>query len=892
MTNDRPNPDALLQEVRAGSSGKLKIYFGYAAGVGKTFAMLNDAHEELERGIDVVAGYIEPHNRKETMRLLDGLPKIQTKLVTYKNMRLEEFDVDAVLLRQPGVVLVDELAHTNAPGSRNKKRYQDVRELLDAGIDVYTTVNVQHIESLNDIVEDITQIAVKETIPDQFFDQADFIKLIDVEPDELLKRFSEGKIYEAERAALAMHKFFTKENLKLLREIAMRKVTDRISFLNEQTMPFSDKRASMKLLVCINESGASQKLIRWTARAAEAFHASFTALYVDDGDTESLPLADKKTLQENLALAEKLGADTVTINGHNLSETIAEYAKLSGVTNIVLGKSKRKSFLLGKFGADLEDELIDSLQAIEIHIIPSSRKEKTKTHAWTLKNIVTWHDTAKMFAALILATILSAGLSELGIGDQNIIMVYILSVLVISRITTGYLYGIIGSLLAVLIFNFFFMTPLYTFNTVQVGYPVTYGIMLLVALITSALTVRMKKIAKQAVVRERRTEILYELNKKLLVTRQLDGILELVTAYLVRLLGRSIIVYAEEPKEDGTGGTFLQENEETGALAMLSLAERAVVHWVFRSGKEAGRTTDTLSGSAGFYLPVISGGKILGVIGIFCDPNKEALTQDNRLFLRMVSSQVATSLERQKLTDEQRQILIETEKEQMRSNLLRAISHDLRTPLTGILGASSALLENQLDETTRNKLVLDIKEDSEWLIRMVENLLSVTRINEGMLTINADLEAAEEVIGGAVRRIRSRFKNRTIHVRVPDEVVLIPMDGTLIEQVLINLMENALRHGGADAKVWVNAAFVRDEVVFTVKDDGVGIPKERFGQLFDNFGVEARERVDMTRGLGIGLSICMSIIKAHGGKMEVAENPGGGALFGFTLPLGGDSRAK
>ncbi len=891
MQNDRPNPDALLREAREMSSGKLKIYFGYAAGVGKTFAMLNDAREELGRGVAVVAGYIEPHNRKETMRLLDGVPAIPKKTVTYKNMDLEEFDVDAILSRNPDIVLVDELAHTNAPGSRNKKRYQDVQELLDAGIDVYTTVNVQHIESLNDIVENITQIAVKETIPDQFFDQADFVKLIDIEPDELLKRFSEGKIYEAERAALAMNKFFTKENLKLLREIAMRKVADRISFENEQTIPFAEKRASMKMLVCINASRSSQKLIRWTARAAEAFHASWTALYVDDGDTESLPFAEKKMLQENIALAEKLGADTVTINGHNLGETIAEYAKLSGVTNIVLGKAKRKSFLFGKLGTDLEDELIDLLQAIEIHIIPSGRKEKSKPHAWTFKHILTWGDMAKMFAALILATLISVGLSELGIGDQNIIMVFILSVLVISRITSGYLYGIIGSLLAVLMFNFFFMTPLYTFNTVQAGYPVTYGIMLLVALITSALTVRVKKIAKQAVVRERRTEILYELNRKLLVTRQLDGILELVTTYLVRLLGRSVILYAEDPKENGTG-TFLQEEGEAGAVKMLSDDERAVVHWVFRSGKEAGQATDTLSGAAGFYLPVISGGKILGVIGIFCDPEKEVLSQDNRLFLRMVSSQVATSLERQKLSDEQREILIEAEKEQMRSNLLRAISHDLRTPLTGILGASSALLENKLDEKTRAKLVLDIKEDSEWLIRMVENLLSVTRINEGTLTVNADLEAPEEVVSAAVRRIRSRFSNRSITVRVPDEVVLIPMDGTLIEQVLINLMENALKHGGANAQVWVNVILAADEVVFTVKDDGVGIPKERFSQLFQNFGVEERDRVDMTRGLGIGLSICMSIIRAHGGKMEVAENPGGGALFRFTLPLGGKSDAK
>ncbi|EAC5141322.1 TPA: DUF4118 domain-containing protein [Listeria monocytogenes] len=896
METNRPSPDALLvnlQEETDSSVGKLKIYFGFAAGVGKTYAMLSDAKDQLAAGVDVVAGYIEPHARVETLRMLEGIPIISPKAINHKNIALKEFDLDEALKRKPELILVDELAHTNAAGVRNKKRFQDVEELLQAGIDVYTTVNVQHIESLNDIVEGITKVAVRETIPDYVFDEADRVKLIDIEPDELLKRLEQGKIYQPERAQTAMQNFFTRENLKLLREIAMRKAADRISHEYDQTGVYPEKRASSKWLVCIGTSPSSAKLIRWTARTAEAFRAPWTALYIENEENDYMTKAEKKCLRETMELAERLGAEIVTLAGHDIAETVAEYARLTGVTNIVVGKSPRRMGLRSLFEEDFEDRLITHLDNVDMHIIPSSHpKAKKRRMKMRFKSFLTWHDMAKMVLLLALATAICVGLSEFGIGDQNVIMVYILSVLIISRVTSGYVYGVLGSIIGVMLFNFFFTSPLYTFNTIQAGYPVTFGIMLLVALITSALTVRIKTQASLAVERERRTEVLYEINKQLLVTRNLKGIINLTNEYILHLFSRSVIFYSADPAKSNEG-IFVQAEGKEDASALLSADEEAVAHWVFKNKKRAGAGTDTLMGAFGYYMPVMSQGKVLGVIGVSCSPEEGPLTQDNRIFLRMISSQVALALERQYLSEEQRQIVIESAKEKMRSNLLRAISHDLRTPLTGIIGASSALLEkeDELDKETERNLIRGIKDDSGWLIRMVENLLSVTRISEGLVSLERAPEAVEEIVGEAVGRIKKRFRDRTIHVKVPRDLLMVPMDGTLIEQVLINLMENALRHGGTGAEVWVDVTKTKQSAIFSVRDNGKGIPENRLADLFDTFAVEARERSDMSRGLGLGLSICMSIIRAHDGTLEAKNNKHGGATFWFTLPLdGGDGK--
>lgn len=890
----RPDPDAILNDINAQTNnntiGKLKIFFGYAAGVGKTYAMLDDAKEQYACGKDVLVGYIEPHTRPETMQLLQGLPALETKKIPYRNILLSEFDLDEALKRHPQLILVDELAHTNAEGGRNKKRYQDIEELLNAGIDVYTTVNVQHIESLNDVIENITKVKVQETVPDFIFERADKIKLVDIEPDELLTRFSEGKIYRPERAETAMRNFFTRENLKLLREIAMRKTADRISNENQNELRLREKRGNIKLLVCIGTSPSCAKYIRWTARAAEAFHAHWIALYVESIDSDHLRPEQQKSIRTNMDLAAKLGAEIVTLTGHDIAASVSEYAKMSGITNIVVGKSPSKKTIRRLFELDFEDKLIALLPNIEIHIIPcgadSKPIQKPRKIKRNSKIHFTWRDSAKTLALLIAATFICMGLRLLGIGEQNVIIAYILSVLVVSRVTEGHIYGIIASVLSVLTFNFFFIEPYYTFDTIEAGYPITFLVMLLVALITSTLTVRIKTQASLSVQRERRTEVLYEINKKLLATRGLENIVSLTNEYIVNLFGRSVVFFITDP-EQGENGSVMQAPDDTDQSLFYTEAEKAVAHWVFVNQKRAGAGTDTLMGAGAFYMPVISQGKVLAVLGISC--KNDILDHGTRLFLRMIASQVVMALERQHLSDKQRNIIVEAEKEKMRSNLLRAIAHDLRTPLAGILGASSVIRENSnsLDETTREKLNADIQEEAQWLIRMVENLLSVTRINEGATKVSKSPEAAEEVIAEAVGRINKRFPDRNVTVLVPDELLEVPMDGTLIAQVLINLLENAIKHSPKESAVEVNLKKNEAWALFEVIDHGKGIADEDFPYLFTSYVPDGNKSPDSSRGMGIGLSICMTIIKAHGGTMEAHNRAEGGALFQFTLPLAG-----
>jgi len=886
---DRPDPDALLAglvQEENDKKGRLKIFFGYAAGVGKTYAMLDEARELHKCGVDVTIGYIEPHTRPETTHLAEGLPQIPPKVIPYRNMSLREFDLDAALSRKPQLILVDELAHTNAQGVRNRKRYQDVEELLNAGIDVFTTVNVQHIESLNDIVENITKVKVQETVPDAIFERADKIKLVDVEPDELLRRFDEGKVYRPDQAERARRNFFVVENLRLLREIALRKAADRIGSDN-QTGRAAEKMANTKLLVCFGPSPSSSRCIRWAARAAEAFHAQWSALYVETQDSEYFSKTQQETLRANMDLAAKLGAEIVTISGTDIAVSVAEYARLSGITNIVVGKSRSHNALQKLFQTDFEDRLIELLPSIEVHIVPDLPSQRTsRGHAQlrTRERIrVTPADTLKSLIILLVATAISFLLRRLHIGDQNIIMVYILSVLLISRATKGYLYGVVSSVLSVILFNFLFVEPIYTFSALQPGYTVTFLIMLFVALITSALTIRIKAEAKLAVQKERRTEVLYEINKRLLSTRGLKNIVELTNETLVTIFDRSVVFYTQIP-ETGTDGTVLTATDDVDEAVLHSPDEKAVAHWVFVNQKRAGSGTDTLMGASAFYMPLISQGRVLAVWGISC--KKKELDHNSRLFLRMISSQVAMALERQRLSDEQRTILVESEREKMRGNLLRAISHDIRTPLAGISGASAAILENKdiLSAETKEKLIANIQDESQWLIRMVENLLSVTRLDENAANLKKLPEAAEEVVAEAVGRIRKRFPTRVIDVSVPEDYLEVPMDGTLIAQVLINLLENAAKFSPEQLPIEISLRRDGGNAVFEVADHGKGIPEEELSTLFSGMR-HGEPSADSSRGMGIGLSICKTIVTAHGGQIGVENRPEGGAVFRFTLPL-------
>lgn len=885
----RPDPDQLLQELQGEEKnlGHLKIFFGYAAGVGKTFSMLTEAQEKYREGKDVLIGYIEPHTRPETMELVKGLPELPPKEISYRNIVLKEFDLDEALKRKPQLILVDELAHTNAEGSRNRKRYQDIEELLEAGIDVYTTVNVQHIESLNDVVSEMAKVKVLETVPDILFEKTDKIKLIDIEPEELLRRLEEGKIYKPERARLAMQNFFTRENLGHLREIALRKAASQVSIDNQWDRKETEKAAVTKFLVSFGPSPSSAKCIRWTARAAEAFRVEWTALYVEPEATSLLTEEQRKTLDENLDLAEKMGAEIVRLTGNDVGTTLAEYAKIAGITNIVIGKSWNQKKWWNFFQEDLEDRLISLLPDIEFHIISDHKAPRYQPSFrgvfWVPSLRLSWKDTLKMLGCLGAATMLSFGLVQFDLSPQNIIAVHILSVLVVSRITEGYLYGILASLLSVLSFNFFFTVPFFTFKATNANYPITFFIMFLVGLTTSALTARVKTQAKVALDKEQETELLYEITKKLLVTETKDKIIDLVNHSILCLFDRSVIFYGEDP-QNGRSGTLLAVKGEDASF-LLSSSEQAVAHWSFKNRKKAGHGTDTLMGAGGFYLPILFQGNILGVLGLSC--KTAPLNHEEDQLLKIVASLIALALGRQTLSDRHHGLVVESEKEKMRGNLLRAISHDLRTPLTSILGASSTILASgdSLAGSEKAKLISDIQEEAQWLIRMVENLLSVTRIQADKLKVQKEAEAAEEIVAEAVRRIQKLNPKREIAVSVPEKLVWVPMDGTLITQVLLNLLENSLKYSPINEKVEIRLRSSEKYGIFEILDRGKGLGEKKIQEFLKNGYFTESWDMETTRGLGIGLSICLSIVKAHGGQIKMKKREGGGSIFTVLLPL-------
>ncbi len=874
-SDERPDPDALLERIeteKKTSAGRLKIFFGYAAGVGKTYAMLEDARALLEKGLDVVAGYIEPHSRPETAALAEGMPSLPPREISYRNITMSEFDLDGALARKPALILVDELAHTNAEGSRNEKRYQDVEELLNAGIDVYTTMNVQHVESLNDTVRRITGVAVRETVPDYIVDRADKVKLVDIDPEELLRRFSEGKVYSMDRVTVARRHFFTTGNLSSLREIAMRKAADRVS----RDAMREKKEGTEKILVCIGPSPSSASCIRAASRMAEAFHSSWIAVTVLRGH-------ETEAVRKNTDLAGRLGAKIVSLQGDDIALAISEYAKATGVTNIVIGKRKHQDVFRNPFRAEFADRLAYLLPEVEVHIIPDKttgspyRKKKSGYRSRIRSFAISPKHASVSLALLAIATGVSFALRAIGIGDQNIIMVYILAVLAISRYTEGYFYGVASSVLAVLGFNFFFTEPYYTLNTIQPGYPVTFLIMFLVSLIMSAMTVRIKEQVVGSVLHERRTEMLYEINNKLLSAYGNEEIQQVVEDHLAGIFGGLATLYANDPIETDAG-----QNQEKEPLCAN---ERSVVHWVFVNGKHAGAGTGTLNLLSAYYAPVIGRDGVIGVIGVPCE-NGTPIAHDNMVFIGMLASLVALALERQALSEKQRQMELEAEREKMRYDFLRGISHDLRTPLTAILGASSVLLENGelLDSEARYLFASDIRCDAQWLMRMVENILSVTKISDGTMRIEKKKEAVEEVVAEAVALVRSHFSGIRLSAHIPADLLLVPMDGTLIEQVLINLIENAAKYAGTSPDIELLVTADAEMAIFSVIDNGVGIPEEDIPHLFDGPVTGNRKTGDSSRGLGIGLLICAAIVRAHGGTISVRNRSEGGAEFRFVLP--------
>ena len=894
MDETRQSPEQILKQIKKEEQtlnrGHLKIFFGYAAGVGKTYAMLKAAHSAKRRGIDVVAGYIEPHARPQTSALVNGLECLPNLASEYNGITLSEFNLDAALARHPQLILVDELAHTNAPVCRHTKRYQDIEELLNAGIDVYTTVNVQHIESLNDTVASITGIMVHERIPDSVFDNASQVKLVDIEPQELIERLQAGKVYSPTQAERATENFFTVENLTALREIALRRCADRVNLLTEavRIKSHSDYHTDEHILVCLSSSPSNAKIIRTAARMANAFKGAFTALFVETPDYQVMPEEDVKRLRSNMRLAEQLGAKIETVYGEDVSYQIAEFARLSGVSKIVIGRSSatRKSIFSKP---TLTEKLIANAPNLDVHIIPDAGGKNTAYRAKKARKkngiVFSVSDLLKSVAILILSSCIGMLFRQLGFAEANIITVYVLGVLVTSVVTRHRIYSLISSIVSVLVFNFFFTDPQFTLRAYDQGYPVTFLIMFLAALLTSSLAVKLKEHAKQSAKAAYRTKVLFDTNQLLQQAKDKNEIVSATANQLIKLLGKDIVFYLTEGETLGEPHIFTVSGDKTDK-EITGTKEEAVAEWVLKNNKHAGATTETLSNAKCLYLAVRVNSRVYGVVGIYI--GDEPLDAFEKSILLSILGECALSLENEKNAREKEEAAILAKNEQLRANLLRAISHDLRTPLTSISGNASNLISNgnSFDEATKNQLYTDIYDDSMWLINLVENLLSVTKIEEGPLNLHITEDLVDDVITEALHHVNRKSVEHHITVRHKEDYLLAKMDAKLMVQVVINIVDNAIKYTPKGSNVLIKTWKQGDKAVISIADDGDGIPDEMKARVFDMFYSGANKIADSRRSLGLGLSLCRSIVNAHGGKITVSDNTPHGTVFTVTLPAG------
>lgn len=898
-TDGRVDPDALLKAIEHDADGDeeharrghLKIFFGYAAGVGKTYAMLQAAHAAKRRGVDVVAGYIEPHERPATARLVRGLEQVPPELVEHNGITLTEFDLDAAIVRAPQLILVDELAHTNAPGCRHAKRYQDVEELLRAGIDVYTTVNVQHIESLNDMVASITGVVVRERIPDRVFDDADQVELMDIEPADLLERLQAGLVYREAQAERAQDHFFTVENLTALREIALRKCADRMGHLADaaRVMGNRDYYTSERILVCVSPAPTNPRIVRAAARMAKAFRGELVALFVEGPHTQGMSEEEHSRLSANIALAEQLGAHMETVYGDDIAFQIAEFARLSGISKIVMGRTGElhgvNRALFGR--KSLVEQLIAIAPNLDIYIIPDqaapdARRRDRREHGGFRPP--RGRDMALTLGLSLLATAIGTYFRHLGFADSSIISLYILTALLTAVTTTGRICTIVSSVLSVVLYNFCFVTPLFSLDSYDRSYLVTFAIMFATAMVAGELTARITDSARTSAENAFKTRVLLETNQLLQQAHSAEECARVAMNQLVKLLKLDVVFY---PAEHGTLGEALYESAgtEDRSASLLTDYERAVATWTFTNNKRAGASTRTLPEARCLYLAVRAGDKVFGVIGIALE-GRETEAFEHSIVLSIVG-ECALALESDRAAQEREEAAVLAKNEQLRANLLRSIGHDLRTPLTAISGSAAILRKSdeKLSLEQRCDLADAIYHDSLWLIDTVENLLAITRVEDGTIRLNLTSELIDEVIEAALSHVAQASRGRTVTIEHTDDILLVRIDVHLIMQVLTNLIMNAFKYTPEDSTVTVSARREGAFVVVDVADDGPGVPDCDKPHIFERFFTSSDARpVDSRRSIGLGLSLCRSIVEAHGGVIEVRDNHPHGAVFRFTLP--------
>lgn len=881
MSDDlvRPNPDDLLARVQAEEArqarGKLKIFLGYAAGVGKTYAMLEAAHQRLAEGMDVVIGYVETHSRAETEALIAQLEVIPRLEVAYRGATLPEMDVDAMLARRPQLALVDELAHTNAPGSRHPKRYFDVQDLLAAGIDVYTTMNIQHLESLNDVVAQITGISVREKVPDSVLDEASEIEVVDLPPPELLQRLQEGKVYVPEQAARAIQQFFRMGNLTALRELALRRSADRV---DEQMRAYMQTRAipgpwpaGERLLVCIGSHALGERLVRAARRLADELKAEWLAVHVETPGAARQSQDNADQVARILQLTEELGGKAVALPGQDVADAILDYARQHNVTKIMVGKSLRPRWIEFLHGS-IVDRLIAHSGNIDIYVVSAEVEGGTSTAPVLWRPHRPWLRYAWSAVLVGAVTLLGIPIHRV-ISSVNLVMLYLAAV-VMAAIYLGRGPAVLASALGVLAFDFFLVEPRLTLTVADTEYIFTFIGLFVVSLVISSLAARSHEQAEAAQSREVQAVALYELSRDLAAASGLDDILQVVIRHVGETFGREGAVLLP-------AGDSLQPRAFSPGLA-LDENELAVAAWAFKQGQPAGRGTDTLPAAGLRCMPLKTVRGVVGVLGVKPVTPGSYLAPQQRRLLESFASQAALAIERAELADQARLAQLLRATEELQRALLNSISHDLRTPLVSITGALTSLEEEGagLDEATRHSLAVMAREEAERLNRLVGNLLDMTRIEAGALRAVEEPCDVQEVISVVLERLGERLAGRQVTVEASS--VLAPMDFVLMVQVLVNLLDNALKYSSSNAPIEVTARLVGGTLEIAVADRGFGVPPEDLERIFDKF--YRVHRPAEVSGTGLGLAICKGIVEAHRGRIWAQNRPGGGTVVTVALP--------
>jgi two-component system sensor histidine kinase KdpD len=886
---NRPSPDALLEAARREerTRGRLKVFLGAAPGVGKTYEMLTIGRARLTAGADVVVGVVETHGRAETEALLDGFESIPRRAVPYRGTVLEEMDLDALLARRPALALVDELAHTNAPGSRHPKRYQDVEELLDAGIDVLTTLNIQHVESLNDIVASITRIRVRETVPDSILDRADDIEVVDLNPDDLIERLKAGKVYVPANAERALKHYFSRGNLTALRELALRRTADRVddellSHMRANAIP-GPWAAGERVLVCVSEDPRSAGLVRYAKRLADRLHAPWTALVVEGPRAASLSEAARDRVAEALRLADRLGGDAVTLpGGRRIADDILAYARSANVNHIVVGKATR-SWIFELVNGSVVHDLVRRSGNISVHVVPgeAAPTETTSQRAVATAAPPTTFD-ARSYALALLVTGAGLGLAlllEPSTGVENADLMLLTAVVAVA-IRWGLGPSLAAVVAASLSYNFFFLPPVYTFTIADPTNVAAFLLFTLVAVLVSNLASRARLSAVVSQGRAKATERLFGFSRKLAACGTLDDVLWATSAQVAAMLRVRVVLLLPDAQTVAVRAGYPPED-------MLDEADLAAAQWAFDNERPAGRGADTLPGAKRLFLPMRTGRGTIGVIGLDADGTGPILTPEGRRLLDALADMGALALERVRLVEDLDRAERAAETDRLARALLTSISHDLRTPLASVLGAASTLrdLDGALPLEAKAELLTTIIEESERLNRFIVNLLDMTRLEAGAVAPNLGLQDVAETIDTALRRTQKILAGHRVAVEIAPDLPTLRLDPVLFEQVLVNLLDNAAKYAPEDSTVTLRARQDGRTVRIEVLDEGFGLPEADVERVFDKF-YRVRKSDRVRAGTGLGLAISRGFVEAMGGTVTAGNRRDRlGATFTVTLPV-------